>query len=252
MVLRANSSFAGVDGESGCEAAAAACPRACRDPAPAPDRRRQTAGQRASELKWASSLPRCPSRRGRLLPIRDGLGAAPIRCRELFRLSSRKQAVVFRVEGQKPLLGRGMRLDRAVMQDVADGKPALGELRRDEETAVTIERLAFGAHQADARACRGVQHLVEAAEKFRLPGPLLRNRRRPRGRGCRPAAGRRDCLPARGRKCPPPQGAPTSCFSKTTENAATAAPSARRRLRLPRRLAASRQNAPPECWNGRC
>src|SRR5580692_3747839 len=43
-----------------------------------------------------------------------------------------------------------MRLDRAVVQDVPDGEPALGERARHQEATMTIEWLAFRAHQADA------------------------------------------------------------------------------------------------------
>ena len=56
---------------------------------------------------------------------------------------------------QQPPFGRRMRLDAAVVQNVADAKAARGERARHQETAVAIERLALRAHQADACLCCG-------------------------------------------------------------------------------------------------
>jgi len=90
------------------------------------------------------------ARRGNCLPKRDGARSAAIRCRESFVLSSREQVAAFVVERQQPPFGCRMRFDCTVMQDVADGKSALGEAARQQETAVAVERLALRAHQADA------------------------------------------------------------------------------------------------------
>ena len=67
---------------------------------------------------------------GNFPPKGHGARPATIRCRESFVLSSREQVAGVAVERQQPLLGRRMRLDGAVMQDVADGKPALGKTSR--------------------------------------------------------------------------------------------------------------------------
>src|SRR5580692_2266677 len=58
-----------------------------------------------------------------------------------------------------------MRLDRAVMQDVADREPALGKRAGDQETTMAIERLALRAHQADAPPRRERDEAVEAETK---------------------------------------------------------------------------------------
>ena len=45
-------------------------------------------------------------------------------------------------------------------------KSALGEAARHQEAAVAIERLAFRAHQADARVRCGVDQLIQAGAKL--------------------------------------------------------------------------------------
>jgi hypothetical protein len=70
-------------------------------------------------------------------------------------LSSGEQVAVFVVERQQPLFSCRVRLDRSVHENVADGKSAFGEVARYQQAAVAVERLASGAHKADARAyCR--------------------------------------------------------------------------------------------------
>jgi hypothetical protein len=68
------------------------------------------------------------------------------------------------------LLGLGVRLDRAVMEDVADGQSALGEASRHQQTAMTVERLALGAQDADLRSRHGVEQAAEAGSVFRPRG----------------------------------------------------------------------------------
>jgi len=78
--------------------------------------------------------PRCV----RLRPVRNGAGAAAIRCRYSLVLSSRKQVQrvsVIAGEIQQAAFGGAMRLDRAVVQDGADGKAARGERTRSEFTS---------------------------------------------------------------------------------------------------------------------
>ena len=72
------------------------------------------------------------------------------------------------VERQQPLFGLGMRLDCAVMEDVGDGDAALGEAARHQETAMTIERFALGAHQTNARPRRDFEQPVQAGNIFGL------------------------------------------------------------------------------------
>ena len=43
-----------------------------------------------------------------------------------------------------------MGFDRTVVQDMTGSQPAFCQRAGDQQTAVTIERLAFSAHQADA------------------------------------------------------------------------------------------------------
>ena len=62
-----------------------------------------------------------------------------------------------------------MRLNGTVVQDVADGKSARGERARHQQTAMTFERLALGAHQADAALRRIGDEPIEAGAKIRLP-----------------------------------------------------------------------------------
>ena len=68
--------------------------------------------------------------RGNFPSKRDGVRPAAIRCRESFALSSREQVAASAVERQVPLLGYRLRLDCAVVQDMADRKPAFGEVPR--------------------------------------------------------------------------------------------------------------------------
>ena len=42
-----------------------------------------------------------------------------------------------------------MRLDRAVMKDMADGEAVFGEAARDQQAAMTVERVALRTHQTD-------------------------------------------------------------------------------------------------------
>jgi hypothetical protein len=69
---------------------------------------------------------------------------------------------------QQPLFGFGMHLDCAVMEDVGDGDAALGEAARHQETAMTIERFALGAHQTNARPRRDSKQPIQAGNIFGL------------------------------------------------------------------------------------
>lgn len=93
---------------------------------------------------WCGSFP----------PEGHGTGAASIRCRESIVLSRREQVaallVVSPVKFQEPLFGHCMRLDRAVVQDVADSQAVRGDAPGHQEAAMTVERLALGAHDTDA------------------------------------------------------------------------------------------------------
>ena len=53
------------------------------------------------------------------------------------------------------------------MEDVACGDAAFGEAARNQETTMTIERFALGAHQTDARSPRVVEEPVKTSD---VPG----------------------------------------------------------------------------------
>ena len=94
-----------------------------------------------------------------------------VRCRESVTLSRRVQVAgvwnrLF-VKRQQPNFRRGVRFDRAVMEDVACGDAAFGEAARNQETTMTIERFALGAHQTDARSPRVVEEPVKTSD---VPG----------------------------------------------------------------------------------
>jgi hypothetical protein len=67
-------------------------------------------------------------------------------------MSSYEQIVSLRAPRQQPLFGHLMRLDRAVMQNVADGDVARGKRTRYQKATVTVERLALRAHQANTQS----------------------------------------------------------------------------------------------------
>ena len=211
--LRANSSFAGVFGESGSASGGsglglsvpggvvsivlAARGGSCRHPARAPDRfRRQARQTRANKADIIVSplrhSPPWTCLGNGLGPIRDRAGAATIRCRKSLALSSHEQVVVRSASRQQPLLGRRVRLDRAVVQDVADREPRSASAR-----ATSRQRWqssgSRSAHIKQTR-CRAAsdQQSVEADAKLRLLSPSPRSRRRPRDRDrvARPAAER--------------------------------------------------------------
>ena len=50
------------------------------------------------------------------------------------------------------------------MEDVACGDAAFGEAARNQETTMTIERFALGAHQTDARSPRVVEEPVKTSD----------------------------------------------------------------------------------------
>jgi hypothetical protein len=85
---------------------------------------------------------------------RNSARSAAIRCRESVAVSRREQVAglwnCLLVKRQQPNFRRGVRLDRAVMEDVAGSDAASGETARHQETAMTIERFALGAHQTNA------------------------------------------------------------------------------------------------------
>ncbi len=69
--------------------------------------------------------------------------------------------------GEQALLGCGVRLDRAVGEDMAGRHAPLGERARDQQAAVAIERLALRAHQAQTLPPRLVDDPVETGAKRR-------------------------------------------------------------------------------------
>ena len=54
------------------------------------------------------------------------------------------------------------------MEDVGDGDAALGEAARHQETAMTVERIALGAHQTNARPRRDFEQPIQAGNIFGL------------------------------------------------------------------------------------
>jgi hypothetical protein len=78
-----------------------------------------------------------------------------------------EQVGLFAGQREQAILGRGMRLERAVDQDMAGRKSALGEGASNQQAAVTIERLALGAHQAQAVPAGFVDGAVETGAKRR-------------------------------------------------------------------------------------
>ena len=52
--------------------------------------------------------------------------------------------------GEEAVFSCRMGLERAVAQDMADGKTALRQRAAHQQAAVAVERLALGTHQADA------------------------------------------------------------------------------------------------------
>jgi hypothetical protein len=77
-----------------------------------------------------------------------------IRCRESLTLSRREQVAALASKRQKPPVGLCVRFDASVVQDVANHEAALREAARDQKATMAFQRLAFRAHQADARALR--------------------------------------------------------------------------------------------------
>ncbi len=214
----------------------------------------------ANEKGQASFLPGCgfllcptfgPAW-ARLAAIGNGAGATKIRCRKSLALSSYEEVFAPGFERQKPLFGRGMRFDRTVVQNMTDIETTCGERTRDQQTAMTFERLAFRAHQADAAAApprrqddRGRRGNPPAA-----PWPHSRQCRRDRARD-RAAVRRARRRRPRSRCLHRPRAA-QDFWPRTTGKSARPASSARRQSRSRRLRAASQQSVPRECWNGRC
>src|SRR5215469_10333808 len=94
---------------------------------------------------------------GRGEAVRAG-GEKIVRCARL-----RKQA----------LLGGDMRLDRTVHQDVPEREAAFRQSASDQEAAVAVERLALGAHEAQAKAPPEFIDLIEAGLEPRRGRHLL-------------------------------------------------------------------------------
>ena len=84
-------------------------------------------------------------------------------------LSRREQVVIRICELQEPLFGCRMRLDRAVVEDMADARTAHGERTRHQKAAMAIERLALGTHQAEAMPPGIVQQTLKTGLEARLP-----------------------------------------------------------------------------------
>jgi hypothetical protein len=106
-------------------------------------------------------------------PIRDGTTAAPIRCRESFAVSSYEQISDGPAVRHQPLFCCPMGLYGSVVQNMADGESAIRHRARYQKTAVAIEGLAFGAHQADAALPCEVENPFQSGAKFRLLRHLL-------------------------------------------------------------------------------
>ena len=66
-------------------------------------------------------------------------------------MSRREQVAALAGKRQKPALDLGVRLDSAVVQNVAHREAAFSEAARDQKATMAIEWLAFRAHQAEAR-----------------------------------------------------------------------------------------------------
>src|SRR5262245_63354179 len=97
-------------------------------------------------------------------PGGDGTGAPPIGLGEALRVVAQE---VGRPAGEReqPLLAPRLRLDAAIGEDMACGDTLLGERARDQQETVAVERLALGAHQADAMAAAVLDQAVEAGTK---------------------------------------------------------------------------------------
>jgi hypothetical protein len=93
-------------------------------------------------------------RRRNFLPKCHGARLATIRCRESPTLSSSEQVAVPIVERQQASLGRGVRLDCTVMQNLADSEATFGQPSRHQKAVVAVEWFALGAHQTDTHAAR--------------------------------------------------------------------------------------------------
>ena len=61
-----------------------------------------------------------------------------------------------------------MRLDRTVIEDMADARTTRGKRARHQEAAMAIEWLAFGTHQAQAMPPGIVQQALETGLEDRL------------------------------------------------------------------------------------
>jgi hypothetical protein len=66
-----------------------------------------------------------------------------------------------------------VRLDSAVVQDVPDREAPLYKRAAHQQAAMTVQRLALGAHQADALPCRDIHQFAKAGLEFRLRGHRL-------------------------------------------------------------------------------
>src|SRR5262249_12077000 len=87
--------------------------------------------------------------------VRNRTSPAAIRCRESLIKSSYEEVAGGRFDQfDQAALGSRVRLDRTIGQNVANRCATLGERAGDQETAMTIERLALGTHQAKAMAGR--------------------------------------------------------------------------------------------------
>src|SRR4051812_20528170 len=64
-------------------------------------------------------------------------------------------------EIEQPLLGPRVGFNRTIDQDVADFEPTRRERAADQKAAMAIQRLAFGAHDADATATAPATRCVE-------------------------------------------------------------------------------------------
>ena len=69
---------------------------------------------------------------------------------------------------EQSLLGRRMRLDAAVAANMAGRQPSPSQCPANQQATVAIQRVAFGAKQADTMAHGFIDDAVESGAKFRL------------------------------------------------------------------------------------
>src|ERR1700686_2592866 len=97
---------------------------------------------------------------------RDLVGATPIGLRQPGGAAA-EQVVRSTRAPEQAVLGGGVRLDRPVDQNMPERQPALRQRTSDQEATVAVERLAFRAHEAQAKAPDRLTETIEAGMKLR-------------------------------------------------------------------------------------